>query len=221
MARLTRLAVAGQLHHVALRGHSGAALFRDDEDRRVFLDAFGTAARQHGVAVHAYVLLESDAQWLATPPLAEALGRAVQSLGRRYAAAFNRRHGRSGTLWDGRFRSSVLDPGHWLLPATIYIERLPAALEWPWSSAAAHTGQRRDPLLSDHPWYWTLGNTPFERERAHADMLADGVSDAQACALEAALRRGTALGDEAFIDSLERQLARPMRARPRGRPRLH
>ena len=226
MARLTRLALAGQLHHVALRGHSGTALFRDDTDRRAFLDDLQKAVRQHGLAVHAYALLESEAHWLATPSQAEALGRAVQSLGRRYVALFNRRHGRSGTLWDGRFRSSLLEPASWLLPATVYIEALPVSLglalqaaDWPWSSAAAHLGLRRDALLSDHPSYWVVGNTPFEREHAHADNLSNGVIGEQAAALETALKRGLAVGSSAFIEALQASATRPLQARPRGRPR--
>lgn len=226
MARLTRLALAGQLHHVALRGHSGMAVFRDDTDRRSFLEGLQAAARQHGVAVHAYALVESEVHFLATPAEADALSRAVQSLGRSYVTVFNRRHALSGTLWDGRFRSSVLDAGAWLVPAMVYVETLPVVrqlsaqpADWPWSSAAAHLGHRRDPLLTDHPAYWSVGNTPFEREHAHADLLSKGLGDATRKAIEAALRRGLAVGDAVFVESLQRQVLRPIRARPRGRPR--
>jgi putative transposase len=228
MARLTRLALAGQLHHVALRGHGGTALFRDDTDRRAFLDCLQQAVRQHGLAVHAYALLESEAHWLATPPQDVSLGRAVQSLGRRYVALFNRRHGRSGTLWDGRFRSSLLESESWLFPAIVYVETLPVIRglasqpdDWPWSSAAPHLGRRRDALLSDHPNYWSVGNTPFEREHAHADNLDKGLMDKQVAVLETALKRGLALGGTAFIKALQLQAARPLQARPRGRPSRH
>lgn len=227
MARLTRLALAGQLHHVALQGHGGTAVFRDDTDRRTFLDCLQQVVRQHAVAVHAYALLESQVHWLATPAQGDALGRAVQSLGRRYVAAFNRRHGRSGTLWDGRFRSSVLDASTWLVPAMVYVETLPElpplstpAAEWGWSSAAAHLGRRRDALLTDHPAYWKVGNTPFDREQAHADLLIEGLDAAKARALETALRRGLALGPREFLAALQQRAQRPVTARPRGRPRI-
>jgi putative transposase len=228
MARLTRLALAGHLHHVALRGHSGAALFRDDADRGTFVECLRQAARQHGLAVHAYALLDAEAHCLATPPQADALSRAVQSLGRRYVGVFNRRHGRSGTLWDGRFRSSVLEPVRWLFPAIVYIETMPVVLqltshagEWPWSSAPAHLGRCRDPLLTDHPGYWLIGNTPFERERAHADLLSQGLAADQSRALDTASRRGLALGSPGFIEQLANEAGRPVQSRPRGRPRRH
>jgi putative transposase len=163
MARLTRLALPGQLHHVALRGHSGTSIFRDDEDRRTFLEALGQAVREQRLAVHAYALLESEVHALVTPATADALSRGVQSLGRRYVARFNRRHGRTGTLWDGRFRSSVLEPATWLFPATVYIETLPVERhlvghpsDWPWSSAAARLGRCRDTLLIDHADYCSI-----------------------------------------------------------------
>lgn len=225
MARLTRLAIAGQVHHVALRGHSGAAVFRDDEDRRAFLEMLQTAAHQQRLPLHAYALLETQVHFLGTPPAPDALSRTVQSLGRNYVARFNRRHARSGTLWDGRFRSSVLEARSWLLAGMVYVETLPVVHrlaaqpeDWPWSSAAAHLGLRRDALLSDHPAYWTVGNTPFERERAHADLLARGLSDSKRSAIEAALGRGHALADAAALRELQRTVERPIAPRRRGRP---
>ena len=110
MARLPRLAVGGALHHVMQRGHDGHPVFRDDADRRLFLSLLSDAARAEAVAVHAYALLDSEIHLLATPAQAANLGRLMQAVGRRYVSAFNRRHQRRGTLWDGRFRSSLIDP---------------------------------------------------------------------------------------------------------------
>jgi putative transposase len=139
MARLPRLALAGELHHVGLFGHNGGAVFIDSSDREAYLGMARQAALEQGVAVHAYALLDAEVQMLVTPARADALGRMIQSLGRRYVAAFNRRHGRRGTLWDGRFRSSVLEPAAWLLDATVLIETLAVEQglvsqpgDWPW-----------------------------------------------------------------------------------------
>lgn len=219
MARLTRLALAGHLHHVALRGHSGSPVFRDDADRSSFLECLRQAVAEHVVAVHAYCLLDNEVQLLATPPRDDALGRLMQSLGRRYVGAYNRRHRRSGTLWEGRFRSSLLEPQAWLLPSIVYIETLVVTpAEWPWSSAPAHLGTCRDPLLTDHPMYWTIGNTPFDRERAHADLLSQGIDPVLAGAIEQALRRGLALGSERFLNELRHRTARRLEPARRGRP---
>jgi putative transposase len=226
MARLTRLALAGRLHHLALRGHSGAAVFADDADRERFVECLRLAAAEQGVAVHAYVLLDAEVQCLATPVQADALGRAMQSLGRRYVSVHNRRHGRSGTLWEGRFRSSVLEPATWLLSAMVYIETLALrrgaateVREWPWSSAPAHLGLRRDAVLTEHALRWSLGNTPFDRERAHADLLGRGISEMEAEALERALHSGLALGSSAFLSELRADSSRPLTPRRRGRPK--
>lgn len=226
MARLTRLALAGELHLLALVGHNGAAVFADDADRLAFSGMLRQSASDHGVAVHAYVQLDNQVRLLVTPSRAEALGRMTQALGRRYVPAFNRRHGRSGTLWEGRFRSCVIDSPAWLLPATVHLESQPvadglvaAATEWRWSSAMHHVGALRDPLVTEHPEYWRLGNTPFDRELAHARLLEQGIQRAQAEALDAALQRGHALGDGAFLARLADLTSRPLQSRPRGRPR--
>jgi putative transposase len=202
---------------VGLRGHAGGPVFLDDADRSAFLAMLRQAADEHGVAIHAYVLLDADVRLLATPERADGLARTVQSLGRRYGAAFNRRHGRSGTLWDGRFRSHVLQDA-WLFDALAHVESL-APADSAWSSAMHHRGQRRDPLLREHPHYWKLGNTPFERESAHAHLLSQGVASVRRDALEAGLRSGHPLGSADFLKGIGRQSTRPLAPRSRGRPR--
>jgi len=224
MARLPRLAVAGALHHVAQRGHDGQAIVRDDADRERLLALLREAAIAERVAVHAYALLDGALHLIATPATAAALGRCMQAVGRRYVRAFNIRHGRSGTLWDGRFRSSVIEPGL-LVDAIVYVEGLahPAGLPnegSPWSSAAHHLGRRRDPLVSDHPAYWSIGNTPFERESAHAHRLSAGVDPPLAARFGQALRSGHAVGSPGFVREVEGAVGRPAQAGARGRPAL-
>lgn len=225
MARQPRLAVAGELHHVLLRGHNGHAVFADDADRTAFVELLREPAARQGVAIHGYALLAADVHLLATPGEAKALARLVQSIGRRYVALHNRRHRRSGTLWDGRFRSSLLDSDTLLLAATLHVEALPvraglvsAAADWPWSSAAHHTGHRRDPLVTDHPLYWRLGNTPFERERAHALALDRFQQEADDPRFAQALAKPMVLGPPAFLHRISDSLGRPLTSRTRGRP---
>ena len=98
MARLPRLSIAGLAHHVIQRGHNRQPIFLDDEDRLAYLAALRESAALHRVAVHAYVLMNDHLHLLVTPPTAEALSKMLQAIGRRYVAAFNRRHGRIGTL---------------------------------------------------------------------------------------------------------------------------
>ncbi len=225
MARQPRLAVAGELHHVLLRGHNGQAVFVDDDDRAAFVDVLREPAARLGVAVHAYALLATEVHLLVTPAEANSLGRLMQSIGRRYGLFFNRRHGRSGTLWDGRFRTSLLDSRTLLLPATLHIESLPAraglsasASEWMWSSAGHHVGRRRDPLVTDHVLYWRLGNTPFDREQAHTFALADHQQGEEDARLGLAVVQARVIGSPSFVARMTETLGRALAPQPRGRP---
>lgn len=225
MARLPRLAVAGELHLVVQRGHNRQAVFADDHDRRSYLDMLREVLSAHAVALHGYVLLPSEVWLLVTPEQADALGRAMQSLGRRYVAHFNRRHVRSGTLWDGRFRATVIDAETALLDVLVHLELKPAQAglaatpsEWPWSSAAHHLGARREPWLVDPGPLWTLGNTPFERESAYRRHLDAGLPAPRHEAIDDAALRGWALGSREFLERLAARVQRPLHRRPRGRP---
>ena len=226
MARPVRLALAGHLHHVIQRGHNRQAVFVDAEDRATYLAMLRDVVVAHGIAVHAYALLDAEVHLLLTPPTDPALGRSMQALGRRYVAAYNRRYGRTGTLWDGRFRAGIIESKHWLLDSITLIETLPErehlvshAADWEWSSARHHLGRLRDPLITEHPGYWSQGNTPFEREAAHAIRLAQGVTPRVARQLLNASLGGRASGSPRFVAGLEALVARPLHARPRGRPR--
>lgn len=226
MARQPRLAVPGEVHHVLLRGHNAQPVFADDADRASFVELARDAAQRHGVAVHAYALLANEVHLLVTPAYANALARWMQSIGRRYVAAYNRRHGRRGTLWDGRFRSSVLDAATLLIEAIVHVETLPvgagcvaAAQDWPWSSAAHHTGRRRDALVTDHALYWQIGNTPFDRELAHTHLLSEAQQRAVDTRFLAAVMGARVLGPPDFLAKVSAALSRPVTARPRGRPR--
>jgi putative transposase len=226
MARLPRLVAPGLAHHLVQRGHNAWPVFIDDEDRSAYLAALHEAARTQEVLVHAYALLDAEVQLLLRPPSAGALSRTMQALGRRYGAAFNRRHGRSGTLWEGRFRAAAVQDGLPTRGSLLYIDGLPvrrgqaaSAQGSRWSSAPHRLGLRREALLTDPPEYWQLGNTPFEREAAWSAMLAQGLAEAEARRIEHAAANGWALGSPQFLALVEQQLGRAVRPRPRGRPR--
>lgn len=226
MARLPRLAVPGELHYVVQRGHNRQPVFLDDADRAAYLQSLRDAAAEHRLSLHAYALLDTEVRLLATPQAADSLSRAMQALGRRYVAAFNRRHGRSGTMWEGRFRAAIIESERYFISAMLLVEDAPlqagltaAAGTWAWSSAAHHLGARRDPLITDHPLYWGLGNTPFEREAAYRHALEAGVPLADGKALQDASVKCWALGSPAFLSRLTDLTERPLVRRARGRPR--
>jgi putative transposase len=226
MARLARLAAAGLVHLLIQRGNNGEAVFIDRPDRESYLQLLVQAAATHQVAVHAYALTENEVLLLATPGEASALSRMMQSLGRRYVGRFNRRHGRSGTLWEGRFRTTVVEAERHLPACICFVELAPlrvglvqAAQEHPWSSARHHLGLAADPLVTDHPLYWAIGNTPFEREAAHRRMLEQGLAADRTRAIADAAMKGWALGSDHFVAALEERTQRRARQGRRGRPR--
>lgn len=239
MARQSRLSLPGIVHYVVQRGHNGGAIVRDAQDAQRLLQALRESAASAGVVLHAYALGTAQMQLLATPDSATAVSRMMQALGRHYAAVFNRRHARTGALWDGRFRSALIEPGEALLVAMRAVDGLGAAPVRPDEDSASHaepsmlpnaisecvltsalgrTGERREPFIVDPPEYWQLGNTPFERESRYRHLLAEPLAESQARRLHAALRAGRAFGSEAFLSRLSEATTRSMTPRPRGRP---
>ena len=226
MARLSRLCLPGLPHLVLQRGHERTPVFVDDTDRRDYLAALLDASRERAVALHGYVLLDQEVWLLLTPSSETALSLMMQSLGRRYVAGFHRRHGGRGTLWEGRFRATVMDPAEALIGALRFIEQAPLragrvarAQDWPWSSARHHLGLERDGLVQPYAAYWTLGNTPFEREERWRVLLDDLLTPPVATRIAEATWKGWPLGGGAFLANLSRRTVRPVQARPRGRPR--
>lgn len=224
MARLARLALDGQLHHLVHRAPAGGQITLDDIDRAVLLEALLTVSREARVAVHAYVVLPDRLQLLLTPERGSSLSTMMQRLGRRQVAAFNARHGRSGSPWEGRFRSSVLQADRYLIDAMRLLEEAPVlaglverADDWWASSAAHHTGRRADPLVTDHPGYWQLGNTPFEREAGYRRLSTMPVPADSHAAIQQATEQGWALGDEDYLARLGKQQARRLQPVARGR----
>lgn len=225
MARLPRLVIPGLPHHLIQRGLNRQLIVVDDLDRRQLLEQLRECAALHRVTVHAYVLMDNHLHLLATPETAEGLGRMMQSLGRRYVAGFNKRHRRSGTLWDGRFRAAPLEAGEYLLACMRYIELNPVrsgqvarAEDYDWSSAAHHLGRRRDPLVFDHALFWALGNTPFEREAAYLAWLEQGTSADEQRRLSESALKGWPIGSPRFLQAIAQDAGRPVQPRRRGRP---
>jgi putative transposase len=222
MARLPRLAFAGHAHLLLLRGHGHHAVFVDDEDRRALLSALGSVCQGERVALHAYALLSEQVWLLGTPATPDGLSRAMQALGRHYTVAFNKRHARRGGLWDGRYRSAVIEAGAMALQAMVFVDQM-AASEHPddpaWSSAAQHIGLEASQPVIDTAEYWALGNTPFERAAAYRGLLEERQSSTLRQTLTSSVDRGWPVGSEAFLSALQRHSRRAVAPRPRGRPR--
>jgi len=226
MARLARLYVPDQPQHVILRGLDQQPAFVDDQDYELFIDCLKAAARDHHLAVHAWVLMPGAVQLLVTPSDESSLPKAMQAVGRRYVAHFNRRYARRGTLWEGRYRATVIEGERFFLLASRVVELAPvrshlvtAPEDYRWSSYRHHIGLTVDSLITDHPLYWALGNTPFERQRAYRELCEQALDERETTQLMQATLKGWVLGSDTYREWASRTANRRVSPLPRGRPR--
>ncbi|MEN6662463.1 MAG: transposase [Phycisphaerae bacterium] len=221
MARLARVVFPELPHHITQRGNRRQQTFFGDDDYRQYLDLMRQWCTQHQVQIWAYCLMPNHVHLILVPPSEEALARAVGEAHRRYTRHVNFREGWRGHLWQGRFASFVMDEAY-LLAATRYVERNPVrahlvdeAADWPWSSAAAHTGRVAGGLAAGE-WLheltagWVCSWQEYLRDDQDEQPLAQ--------ALHRSENTGRPLGPVAFVKKLEAALGRPLLPNPGGRP---
>ncbi len=225
MARPARNAAAGYTYHVIQRGNNRYPIFSDEREKREMLILMLEASRKHAVAVHSYVLMDNHFHLLLTPSTGAGLSQMMQQIGRTHVRRFNDRHSRSGTLFEGRFRSSLVQTQRYLLACMAYIDLNPVRAElcaqpqdYAWSSYAHYAGLRSDALITPHGEFFHLGNTPFAREQAYARLVQDGLSAFQQSAITQSLLKGLGLGENAYLQNLEKQLGNRLTVGQKGRP---
>jgi putative transposase len=226
MARPPRLELPGVPLHVIQRGNNRADCFFGDADRRFYLKCLATSAATRACAVHAYVLMSNHVHLLVTPAEAGAVGAMMQDIGRRYVRVINSIHGRSGTLWEGRFKASLIDSERYLLACHRYIEcnpvrahMVPHAAAYPWSSHVHYAGGRANPLITAYPQYRELGSSDDERHAAFSSLFAVPLEQRVVDQVRTAINTDSALGSERFMQEAEALLGRSVRPPQRGRPR--
>lgn len=226
MPRLPRYALPGVPQHIIQRGNNRQAIFACEDDYSVYLDWLKRAAEQYGLAIHAYVLMTNHVHLLATPDAEDSIGKTLQSLGRRYVQYFNRRYGRTGTLWESRYRATVIDSESYLLACSRYIELNPvrAAMvgepgEYPWSSYRCNAMGQEDGLVTEHDLYRGLGCAAELRQDAYRALFLHAIADDLLSVIRNATNKGWALGNDRFRVQIEAMTARRAAPLPRGRPR--
>ncbi|MYN37868.1 transposase [Duganella sp. FT109W] len=225
MARLPRLIVPNQPHHVIQTGLNNQDVFLDAEDYQTFLGWLRTAAKTYKVAIHAYCLMPNHLHLLLTPSDDNGLGQMMQWVGRYYVPYFNQKYVRSGTLWNGRYKTSLIDADAYFMLCSRYIEFNPVrnglvarAEDYPWSSYCHHAGIRPDGLVTDHAKVWELGNTPFQREAAYSALSEPALSADEITLISNALLKGWPLGSQQFQTALQKKMKRQVLPAKRGRP---
>jgi len=225
MARLGRYFVADQPLHVIQRGNNRQPIFFEDENYIRYREWLAEAAAEYGCAVHAYVLMTNHVHLLVTPKKKDSLPRLMQSLGRRYVRYVNGEYGRTGTLWEGRYRAAPIDSDEYFLACCRYIELNPVRArmvarprDYPWSSYPVHAMGKTDALVSDHPLFRRLGRSVAERRKEYRALFRSKLDEAFIDGLRAATNGGWALGDNRFQREIAKAAKRRAAPLPKGRP---
>jgi putative transposase len=226
MPRRPRVHLPGVPLHIVQRGHNREPCFFAEEDYFSYLHWLGEALTSTRSALHAYVLMTNHVHLLVTVREAEAVPTLIISLGRRYVQYINRSHRRTGTLWDSRYKSSLIHAETYFLACQRYIELNPvrAAIvadpaHYRWSSYRCHALGQLDPLLLPHPAYVALGSTLAERQEAYRALFRHALDEEAIADIRVALNQSQPLGDARFYAKISRLTGERRELKPRGRPR--
>lgn len=223
MPRRPRLVLPGVPLHIMQRGNNRQVCFRAVQDYRCYLKWLGEYARESECRVHAYVLMTNHVHMLVTSNRTYGPAALMKALGQRYVRYFNRRYERSGTLWDGRYRSCLVQEEDYLLACYRYIELNPVRAgmvqhpaQYPWSSFRANALALSNGIVTPHKLYLALGQDSQQRRAAYGGLFSERLTPEQEDAFRQALNGNYALGDASFIGSVEGRLGRPATPRPPG-----
>ncbi|BCU07986.1 transposase [Allochromatium tepidum] len=226
MPRRPRIHLPGVPIHLVQRGHNRGACFFTEEDYPAYRAWLGEALKKTGCALHAYVLMTNRVHLLLTPPTGQAVSQLVISLGRRYVQYINKTYKRTGTLWDSRYKSSLVHAEDDLLTCRRYIELNPVCAgmvddpaAYPWSSYRANGLGQPDALLRPHALYLSPDRKAQARQAAYRALFRSELDKEALADIRLALNQGRPLGKGRFLDRIEQMIGRRCEVRPRGRPR--
>ena len=225
MPRRARVALGGVAWHIIQRGNNRGTCFFDDDSRRHFLQILAEQAPRWDCQVHAWVLMTNHFHLLLTPEHASGPAGLMKNLGQRYVQSTNRRFGRTGSLWEGRFRSALAQDGAYVLNCYRYIELNPVRArivehpaEFPWSSFRNNGEAEPSDMLAPHPDYLALGESAGERARHYRSLVTAGLDAGQVAAIRHSTNGNFVLGGKEFIASIAAALGRRVAPARPGRP---
>ena len=225
MARLQRAAPIGVPVHILLRANNRQQCFKASSDYAAFLWWLREYSEKYKVDVHAWVLLEDHLHLLSTPNTACGMSRMIQALGRQYVRFFNQQNLRTGTLWEGRYRSCLVQPGNYLLEVCRYIEMNPIRLslvnnagDYNWSSFQVNAKGKPSALCKQHAEYLKLGETKQDRIEKYLAYCEQTTNEEFLKEIRDSTNKGLAIGDESFKMEVEKMTGRRVRPLQSGRP---
>lgn len=223
MARLPRYVIPGQPQHVILRGNNRNDIFRAEADYRFLLAKLQLACGKHGAEIHAYVLMTNHLHLLITPQQDQSLSKTMQTLGRYYVQYYNYSYRRTGTLWEGRYKATLIDSQTYLLTCMRYIELNPVRAgmvmhpsEYPWSSYHYNAQGQPDELITPYLEYRRLGRTDQERQAAYRQLFKHHIPERDMREIRDTTNKAWVLGSDRFKQRIAQQLARPVQPSARG-----
>ena len=223
MARLPRFVIPGQPQHIIQRGNNRDIIFVADEDYHFYLEKLGDACKKHDCAVHAYVLMTNHVHLLITPYSENGISKVMQYIGRYYVQYFNFQYQRTGTLWEGRYKATLLDSEHYLLICSRYIELNPVRAkmvdnpkDYPWTSYHRNALGQDDELISPHTVYQSLGTDDVARCLHYHALFANHIPKADIEAIRESTNKAWVLGDSRFKAKIDLLVDRPSQPKIRG-----
>jgi len=226
MPRHARLRMVGVPFHIIQRGNNRSVCFYGDDDYQYYLQHLEIIARKQEVAIHAYVLMTNHVHLLMTAKKEEGVSQMMKQLGQRYVQYINKTYKRSGTLWEGRYRSSLVDADNYLLLCQRYIELNPVRAdmvehpgEYRWSRYCANAQDESNTLLTPHPLYEQLGNNKNQRCEHYRELFRYQVEPGIIDEIREATNSGYVLGREDFKEQIEAMLKRRVEKGKPGRPK--
>lgn len=226
MARLPRYSIVNQPQHIILRSRDDQQIFFAEQDYQYFQDCLDAAAYNYQLKLHAYVLMPDHVHVLATPSSTDSVARTIQSIGRNYVQYFNECYGGSGTLWEGRYRATVIDGKNYMLTCSRYIELNPVrsglverVQDYRWSSYAHNALGKSNEMLDAAPEYKRLGDDPKQRAREYRKLFRQKLDPQLVQQITEATLKGWALGDRRFVQKIEKLSGRRAAPLPKGRPK--
>ena len=223
MARLPRFVIPGQPQHVILRGNNRAEIFCADADYLFYLEKLQLACNTHGCDIHAYVLMTNHVHLLVTPHEEQSLPKAMQMLGRYYVQYYNYCYQRTGTLWEGRYKATLIDSDAYLLTCMRYLELNPVRArmaahpsEYPWSSYHHNALGQPNELVTPHLEYQRLGKSDEERQAAYRQLFKSHISEGVVTEIRDAANKAWALGSDRFKQHIQQKLERRVEPKSKG-----
>ena len=223
MARQPRYSILGQPQHVIQRGNNRDVIFVADDDYLFYLEKLTDACHKFECEIHAYVLMTNHVHLLMTPGSDNGISKVMQSLGRVYVQYFNYQYGRTGTLWEGRYKSTLLDSEQYFLICSRYIELNPVRAqmvlhpsEYRWSSYHCNAQGEKNLLISPDSVYLALGDNDSERQLNYTALFNSHIPEAEIEQIRAATNKAWVLGGDHFKEQIEKLSVRQVEPKARG-----